>query len=195
MRMIIVITVSCMWLGACGSHQPTVQEKKEPEAPKSYFPVQDYIKGEIKLVDSTPVGIMRKFISGAKKDSSFIERPEFHRITQEFTSDQLSKSALEKNYTETAFNDQTTGYFTMTYLPVSADAPYRRIDVLAKPGQSADHISSIYMEREYSQGDTAISEKLFWKANTSFQIIKEKKYKDQNPVVEQLLVIWDPSAY
>ena len=193
--MIIALTVSCVMLAACGSHQQPVQEKKEVEAPKSYFPVQDYIKGEIRLIDSTPVGIMRKFTNGARKDSAFIERPEFHRIAQEFTSDQLSKWALEKDYTESSFNDQTTGYFTMTYLPVSANAPYRRIDVLSKPGQLADHVSSIYIEKDYSQGDTIIDEKLFWKANTSFRIIREKNYKGQKPVIEQTLVIWDPSAY
>ena len=191
--MIFLLSAGIM-LAACGSHQP-VQERKEAEAPKSYFPVQDYIRGEIKLIDSTPVGILRKFTSASRKDSGFISSPEFHQLAGEFTSDQLSKSALEKGYTESAFNDQTTGYFTMTYLPVDASAPFRRIDVLVKPGQPADRVNSIYLEKEYTQGDTLINEKLLWKANSNFRITKEKKYKDQNPAVEQLSVIWDPSAY
>src|SRR5690349_7087360 len=130
MRMIIGLSVSCLMLAACGSHNKPVQDKKEAEAPKSYFPIQDYVKGEIRLIDSMPVGIMRKFTSGSRKDSGFINRTEFHQLAGEFASDQLSASALEKSYTESAFNDQTTGYFAMTYLPVDANAPFRRIDVL-----------------------------------------------------------------
>ena len=194
MRILIVVIVSGLLLAGCGSHQ-TVQEKKEPEPPKSYFPVQDYIKGEIKLIDSLPVGIMKKFSSGNKKDTGFIDRNVFHQLASEFASDQLSKSALEKQYAETAFKDETTGYFTMTYLPTSDSAPLRRVDVTVKQGATSDKLNSIYVEKEYLLNDTAVTEKLYWKANTSFRITKEKTFKNQNPVIEQLLVIWDPAAY
>ena len=192
--MIIILSACSVLFAACGSHQP-VQEKNDPEPVKSYFPVQDYIKGEIKIIDSVPVGIMKKFSNGTRKDSGFIDRTEFKRLSGEFTSDQLSKAALEKDYTETAFRDQTSGYFTMTYVPKTTTAPLQRIDVTVKPGELSDHVNSIYVEKEYAQNDTVINERLYWKANTSFRITKEKKFKDQNPVIEQLLVIWDPAAY
>jgi len=194
MRIINVVIVSGLLLAGCGSHQ-TAQEKKEPEPPKSYFPVQEYIKGEIKLIDSLPVGIMRKFSSGNKKDTGFIDRNAFHQLASEFASDQLSKSALEKQYTESAFKDETTGYFTMNYLPTTDSAPLRRVDVTVKQGTTADKVNSIYVEKEYALNDTSVIEKLYWKANTSFTITREKTFKNQNPVIEQLLVIWDPAAY
>jgi hypothetical protein len=78
---------------------------------------------------------------------------------------------------------------------ISSGASFNRIDVLVKPGQTSDKVKSIYLDKDYIQNDTSINERFYWKANTSFSIIREKKYKDQNPVVEQLLVIWDPSAY
>jgi hypothetical protein len=83
----------------------------------------------------------------------------------------------------------------MTYVPNETTAPLQRIDVTVKPGQLSDHVNTIYVEKDYMQNDTTISERLYWKANTSFRITREKKFKDQNPVVEQLLVIWDPAAY
>src|SRR6476659_7046875 len=132
MQMIIIISACIVLLVACLSHQP-VKKKKEPEPVKSYFPVQGYIKGEINSIDSLPVGIMKKFSNGTRKDSGFIDRTEFRRLSSEFTSDQLSKAALEKDYTETAFKDETSGYYTMTYVPNTTSAPLHRIDVTVKP--------------------------------------------------------------
>ena len=192
--MIIFISICTIMIAGCGSHQ-TVQQKEKAEAPKSYFPIQDYLKGEIKIIDSLPVGIMRKFSSGNKRDTGFIDRTTFHQLAKEFTSDQLSKGALEKQYKENAFQDETTGYFTMTYLPTTDSAPLRRVDVTVKHNPTSDRVHTVYIEKEYVQNDTFVSERLFWKANTSFTITKEKKFKDQNPVIEQLLVIWDPGEY
>ena len=162
---------------------------------KAYFSVADYVKGEIKTIDSLPVGIMKKIIRPGKTDSAFIERPEFRALASVFTDPGLEKSALETKYAEHSFMDETTGYYTFTYEPTAGDAPYQRIDVLVRPGEVYSKVKSIYLEKSSSQNDTIINERLYWKANNSFRITKEKVYKNQTPVVEQLLVIWDPSAY
>jgi hypothetical protein len=193
MKILFACTALCLIISSCGNNQMETDEKASE--PKSFFPISEYVKGEIKLVDSLPVGIMKKIIKGASRDSSFIERPEFHILARDFTHSTLDKSSLETKYTEHSFMDETTGYYTFTYEPIATDAPYQRIDVLVKPGASFDKVSSIYLQRSSILNDTAINERFYWKANTSFTITKEKKYKDQNPAVEQLMVIWDPSAY
>lgn len=193
MRILIASVCIMLLTCSCGNNgsEPTQNAPEE----KSYFPIAEYVKGEVRIVDSLPVGIMKKIIRGSHKDSSFIERPEFHILANAFTGNDLEKSSLEAKYTEHSFMDQTTGYYTFTYQPKEADAPYQRIDVLVKPGATSDKVSSIYLQKSSLLNDTSINERLFWKANTSFTITREKKYKDQQPVVEQLLVIWDPLAY
>ena len=194
MRIAILIFIILLGV-SCGDADPSSESKENAPAAKSYFPIAEYIKGEIKLVDSLPVGIMKKNTSGNRTDSAFIERPEFKMLAGAFTGSDLEKTSLEAKYTEHSFLDQTTGYYTMTYEPKTSDAPYNRIDVLVKPGATFDNVKSIYLEKSTSQNDTSINERLYWKANISFRITKEKIYKNQTPVVEQLLVIWDPSAY
>ena len=192
----ILFAFTTLWLvfASCNNNNEAAPDEKAL-APKSFFPISEYVKGEIRIVDSMPIGIMKKIIKANSRDSSFIERPEFHALASEFTASALDKPNLEAKYTEHSFLDETTGYYTFTYEPLEADAPYQRIDVLVKPGSSTDKVSSIYLQRSSIQNDTFINERLYWKANTSFTITKEKKYKDQNPVVEQIMVIWDPSAY
>ena len=191
-NLILLVTVSLLF-SACGSHSAEPPKTTEE---KSFFPVAEYIQGEVKLVDSMPVGILKKTIRGKKTDSIFIERPEFHLLASEFMSPELSKAELEKNYTENSFADQSTENFTFTYAPVKPDAvKFGRIDVLVKPGPTSDKVRSIYLERNFVREDTTVNERLYWKANSSFTITTEKKYKEEEPIIEQLIVIWNPSNY
>ena len=191
----ITIVSLALWLLICSCGNNASETTKETPVEKSYFPISEYVKGEIRIVDSLPVGIMKKFKKGSRMDSSFIERPEFHTLAGAFANADLDESNLEANYKEHSFLDQSTGYFTFTYEPITPSASYHRIDVLVKPGANSDKVSSIYMEKSSVQQDTTINERYFWKANTSFTITREKKFKEQNPVVEQLIVIWDPLSY
>ena len=194
MKNLVLWVAACFLFSRCGNHSP--EPPKTTTEEKSFFPVAEYIQGEIKVVDSMPVGILKKTIRGNKKDSGFIERPEFHSLASEFTSPELSKTELEKNYNENSFADQSTENFTFTYSPLKPDAvKFGRIDVLVKPGQTSDKVRSIYLERSYVRQDTTVNERLYWKANSSFSITTEKKYKEKEPIIEQLIVIWNPSNY
>ena len=193
MRIFFACTALWLIVSSCGNN--TAGSDQETPPPNSFFPIAEYVKGEIKIVDSLPVGIMKKTITKKRRDSTFIERPEFDSLASAFTTSALEKANLENQYKEHSFMDETTGYFTFTYEPKIQNAQYERIDVLVKPGDPADKVNSIYLKKSSVQNDTVINERLYWKANTSFSITKEKKYKEQDPVVEQLLVIWNPSAY
>ncbi len=189
------IGLMALWLFIVACAEEGEKQEKKNETKAGYFPVGDYLRGEIGSVDSLPVGIMKKVILNNKTDSAFIERAEFKRLANEFIGPDIEKNSLEKNFTENSFMDESTGYLSFTYQARNEEPTTRRIDVLAKPGATSAKVNSIYMEKEYLLHDTAINERLYWKANTSFRIIKEKKYKDRVPVIEQLLVIWDPAAY
>src|SRR4030095_14026523 len=107
----ITIVGIALWLLICSCGNHASEAAKETPVEKSYFPIAEYVKGEIRIVDSLPVGIMKKFKTGSRMDSSFIERPEFHSLAAEFTDANLGKSNLEANYKESSFMDQSHGYY------------------------------------------------------------------------------------
>jgi hypothetical protein len=190
----IGIFALCVMAIACGANK-SEPPKSEPAPPKSYFPVSEYVEGQIRMVDSLPVGILKKFTNGKIKDSAFIGHDEFHHLASDFTGQDLTKENLEKNYAEHSFMDESTGFFTFTYQPLKMEAPFQRIDVLVKPGAAADKVRSIYLERSRKINDTIVNERLYWKSDASFSITKEKIYKQESPIIQQLQVIWDTSAY
>lgn len=170
--------------------------KKQSDETSNYFPINDFILGEIRLIDSLPVGIMKKQTMGSKRDSSYIQLPEFHALSKEFINPELEKGKFEENYKESSFGDEATGFFTFTYEPKNDKVNVTRVDVLVKQGTSADKLHSIYMEKRYLNKDTSITEKLYWKSNISFSIWKEKRAgTDTSAKIEKLEVIWDPAAY
>ncbi len=51
---------------------------------KSYFPVVDFIRSEIRYVDSLPVAIIKYTTQNGITDSTIINVDQFHRLAEEF---------------------------------------------------------------------------------------------------------------
>ncbi len=166
---------------------------------KNFFPVADYIRSEIRYVDSMPLAILKYTTRDNHTDSSFIKGDEFHRLAQEFLVPELAADDFEKKYSETSFADATTGYLTFTYSPSDKDndLPLKRVDVLVTPAAAAsgrDEIKSIYLQTAQSSGDTLIVKKMLWLAKKSMLIITSlQPPHGKAPVIRQVKVVWDAS--
>lgn len=175
--------------------KPEAQQEKQQEARKDYIPVTDFIRDEIKKTDSLPVGILKRVIKGNTSDSVFITPKEFHRLATEFLPGDLDKETFERSFNETSFLDQTTEMFTFTYQSKDASLAVKRVDVLMPIGQEVGQIKTVYIEKSYSRGDTAINQKLLWKAGSNFSIITSKGIPGKQEEIQQMKVIWDPLNY
>ncbi|HEY0678815.1 MAG TPA: hypothetical protein VGD17_11050 [Chitinophagaceae bacterium] len=171
------------------------EEVVKKEEPTEYIPVNDYIRNEIKSIDSLPVGILKRETNGGKGDSVFITPPEFKRLSAVFLPKELEKDNFQRSFTESSFFDQTTESLTFTYQANDPASSVRRVDVLASPSLQLDKIKSVYIEKSFSNADTVFNQKLYWKGGTSFTIITEKILAQKPPVIHQVKVIWDPMNY
>lgn len=189
--LIAVLVCSCN-----GPEQKPGSQDNTPktDSPKTYIPVTDYIRSEINGVDSLPVGILKRLTIGNKTDSGFIKPAEFRQLAAQFISPELEKEKFEQSFTESSFYDESTELLTFTY-QATGPTTVRRVDVLISPSLSLDKIKSIYIEKAWKSGDTAINSKLYWRAGSSFQVATEKLAAQQLLPMEQLKVIWDPSNY
>ena len=159
---------------------------------KAYFPVQDYIKSEIRQVDSLPVGIMKYTTQNGTVDSGYIKPEEFHQLAQEFLSPVLETESFEKNYSENSFFDNTTQYSSFLYSAIDRGLPVQRIDVLAKPEDVVyNKVKSIYMEKRFERADSSIIQKLYWKAGQNFQISTEIRTAKPEVISKQVKVVWN----
>lgn len=151
--------------------------------PSPYFPVYDFLAGEIAYVDSTPLGLMKYTTIGKVKDSGYIQLEEFHRLTAEFQLPEINDSMLKHNFRETSFVDKSTGNATFFYKPTDADTKIKRIDVVTAKGDIYDEVKSLYIEK----ADSSVVKKLMWKPKRNFQIIRI----DPSGKNELIKVVWD----
>jgi len=160
---------------------------------KAYFPVLDYLKSEIRDVDSLPVGIMKYTTQNGITDSTYIKLDEFHQLAQEFMPQALSKETFENEFSESSFFDNTTQYSSFLYSANNKNLPLKRVDVLVKPeGVIYNKVMSIYLEKIIEKTDTSMKQKLYWKAGKNFQINSEIRTSKPEVITKQVKVVWDP---
>lgn len=163
---------------------------------KSYLPVADLIRSDIARVDSFSGGIVRKIITnGKKKDSSFIQLPAFHQLANQFLLPELDSAAFHEHFTENSLMDETTQMIQFIYSGKTAEWPMRNVMVYLKPSQTSDKVNRIYMEKEFTNGDTSIQQRFTWKMQEYFYIITVKQPKDGPAVTTMDKVIWDPQFF
>jgi hypothetical protein len=165
--------------------------KGQPDRKNNFFPVADYLRSEIALVDSMPIGFARYRTRMGKSDTSFVATAIFDSLAKEFLPPELSDSVFEKDFQENSFMDQSTQAVTFTYSTKKDKAGLRRVDVLAKQGPEFDKIKSIYMEKTEIHQDTIIEKKMIWKAKQSMQIITITQPANRPPTTEQIKLVWD----
>jgi hypothetical protein len=192
------LLLAVLFTGACSEpQQPAAETKAEQkEEKKAYLPVLDYLHSEIKKVDSAVAGILKRTIkNGRQVDSAFITPQQFHMLAQDFLAPELARNRFENAFKESSFFDETTESLAFTYESGDTSVSVHRVDVLVAPSLEFDKVKSIYIEKSYANGDTAISKKMMWTAGSDFSIVTIKTVAAKKPDVEQVKVIWDPLKY
>src|SRR5690349_20169437 len=91
-------------LYACFSMMSCSSKKTQNEAPAAdstvYYPINNYIRQQIKQVDTTPYYVYRVLVEGGKKDSTTINRAVFDSLANQFILPGLEENVLRKNFTE-----------------------------------------------------------------------------------------------
>ena len=156
-----------------------------------FFPVAEYLMSEILHVDSVPLALRKYTTIKSKTDSSFIQVPEFNALARRFLPQELHDGRFQKDFTESSFMDKSTQSITFTYSTAVKELPLQRVDVQTIPHNGSQTVRSIYLEKNYSSGDSLITEKMYWRTGKSFQIATLTAIKGKPPVEQLLKVVWD----
>ena len=189
--MILTAILTAVFI-SCGNNNdsiPSAQVPNDDTTEKVYFPVQEFLLGEISYVDSLPVGIMKYTTTGNRVDSGYIKTPEFRALAYEFLSSDLEEERFMENFEEVSFYDQGTRYATFNYTPKLLNTEIKRVDVISAPGSQYDKVNSIYIEKKATNADGELR-KLYWKAGRHFQIIREDSTGKQ-VIIKVVWNFWD----
>lgn len=189
-----------MFLWALPACHPTTDTSDSPGDPASgtnatHLPVEDFIKADIKKVETEAGGILMKTIRGAKKDSVYINLDSFKKEAAAFLPEELDSARFQENFTETSLMDETSGLLHFIYTPKLADQGLKKIVVYVSPSLGMDKVNRLYFEREVLQNAILIRQKLTWKIGHYFIIAESRSHSEATPQVMVKKVIWDPAYF
>jgi hypothetical protein len=162
---------------------------------ESYLPIRAFLQAEVRNVESYAAGILRKATVKGRKDSAFIQLPQFQRIAEQFMLKELDSAWFRDHFEETSFMDQTTQMFNFIYTPKDSASQLQKAVIYLQPGEAGAKADRLYFETAFSQGDTLIEKKLNWKMRKYFYILTVKQPKSGNAITSMEKLIWDPQLF
>jgi len=161
---------------------------------QSFFPVPDYIGGQLKIIDSFQLPLSASVKINNKETLHPATDKELRFWAQNFQQPDISDPALKKNYTETSIADRSVPSVTLIYTANNPSLPVQKINVFIKPDPvENDKVTGIYIEKMFTVHDTIFNQKLYWKTGKNMQVITEKKINGVTLPVEQVKITWDAS--
>ena len=198
MKYILSVITAGLLFTACHQNaqsSTTSTASKDSLAEQDFFPVAEYIGGQLTLIlDTFRFPLTKTITVNGKSNLSSAADQELRNWAEGFRKPDINDSSLRTFYKETSIADQSNGSVTLEYTTANSTLPVKKVEVYiqADPVQN-DKVTGIYMEKAFSLGDTSCSQKLYWKTGKNMQVFTEKKIKDKVLPIEQVKIAWDGS--
>ena len=158
----------------------------------SFFPVTQYILGQLNELDSLPVTPLKITSINGKVDSVWMKREDIRSFAQQFLTPIIDSITWHKYFSEKSFLDQTINAFTFSYDPINNlpdSIELKRWDVYVDPDNNK--VKRIFIVKQLNNTKISQTIQLTWKSGYYCKIttISEKPSMQPKIKVEQL--IWN----
>lgn len=157
-----------------------------------FFPVTEFLLGQLKEIDSLPVTPLKIINADDKVDSVWLKRSDIRTFAKPFLSPLIDSNTMQKYFAEKSFLDQTINAVTLSYDPVKRlpdSIKLNHWDVYIDPQKNT--VQRIYMVKEEIINETTITTQLTWKVNKWCSIRTIKQQPKMAPQVKEEIMKWD----
>lgn len=128
----------------------------------NYFPVTNYLRGQLAEIRDSYVTPLKYIINGDKKDSVWIKPEDLENSFAPFFQPVIDTANMAAHFKESKFNDQSVNAFTFTYDPAGKlpdSIQLRHWDVYVNP--ETGRVRRVYLVKQISPGT---QQQLTWEA-------------------------------
>jgi hypothetical protein len=161
------------------------------EDAQSYFPVTEFLLGQLKEIDSLPVTPLKIITNGNKKDSIWMKKKDIRPFAAAFLHPVIDSSSMQKYFGEKSFMDQTINAVTLSYDPkieLPDSIKLNHFDVYIDPEKNK--VQRIYMVKEEVKNDETETTQFTWKVNEWCSIRTIKQAPGKDPEVKEEIMKW-----
>jgi hypothetical protein len=187
-RKSLPVVVACYLLIFWGCKGKETETQKEP-----FISAKSIITEQVKHIDTSLYSIIKvTYKDSTHSDTEYIKREEVRLFAKDFLElPEISK----KKFTEENIPGSDNTLPTISYTPIDPDKEeiqrlYFMIDPgLADKGKSV--IKTIYIDRSFTNRDSAVQKILLWQMDKSFQVTTIRQLPGQPETTSTYKVIWN----
>lgn len=159
---------------------------------QTFFPVTDYIRGQLAEIDSLPITPLKIITVNGKVDSIWMKKEDIRPFAQSFLSPEIDTSNFKKLFIEKSFLDQTINAYTFSYDPINNlpdTLQLRRWDVYIDAKKNT--IKRIFIVKEQKLNSYLQTQQLTWKSGQWCKITTITQQDDKQAMIKEELMKWD----
>ncbi|MDQ2721487.1 MAG: hypothetical protein M3Z26_17255 [Bacteroidota bacterium] len=183
---------SIIFLNSCNSKSKSDFSSKHAEETQSFFPVTDFFKGQLRVIDSMPVTLLKTVTVSNKTDSAWLKRESIRSFAEPFLTPVIDSTTMSPWFSEKSFMDQTINAVTISYdskIKLPDSIKLRHWDVYIDPQKGS--VERIYIVKENNENSSQVTTQLTWKANQWCSIRTIKQKPGQEPEIKEEKLTWD----
>jgi hypothetical protein len=186
---VFIVPLFIIFFTACSSKKNNTASSNSSGQIENIFPVTDFLKGQLRILDSMGVTPLKIISINGKKDSMWLKREDIRKNATPFLTPVIDSANMYSLFSEKSFLDQTINAFTFSYDPKKKLPDSIKIthwDVYMNP--ETNSIDRIYMVKENADTTTQLT----WLVNKWYSIRTIIQPAHGQPLVkEEKMLIWD----
>ena len=181
------------FLGACHNKE-TKQDQSVNNIveAQSFFPVTEFLLGQLKEIDSLPVTPLKIIIDNDKRDSIWLKKNDIRTFAIPFLTPLIDSISLQNFFAEKSFMDQTINAVTLSYDAVKKLPDSMKLnhwDVYIDPQKGT--VQRVYMVKEEIINGITVTTQLTWKVNKWCSIRTIEQQPKIAPRVKEEIMKWE----
>ena len=191
--LVLAVTISCNQRNKTADTTEQVNQKNIDSSKEtaSFFPVGDFIKGELTEIRRNGKNPIKYFFRGKQQDSSWIKVEELETEFQEFYSPLIDSISYASFFSEKKFFDETLSAVTLSYDPINIlpeTLPWIHWDIYINP--ETNSVNRIYLVKKLSPDQ---SRQFTWIPGKSCRAITivESNNEIKPKIMDEVKIKWD----
>jgi hypothetical protein len=167
--------------------------KKKTEPKESFFPVSNFLKGEVSQAAASGQPIRKIETIDSLSDTTILNGESFKTLAAAFTSlPDINSDQWRDDYEEAKMYDEQLKNVILTYTARNKDAKVRREDVMLQPDEKGDtHVKTVIIDWIDNSKDSSVEKNMIWNAGEKFFIVTKVNKPQQPEKIKKVEVTWN----
>lgn len=166
---------------------------KKLDSTKAYFSVVDFLKAEVKKMDSLPLRFTKTATVDGSSATNEITREEFHKYAREFLDipDIASPDNMD-DYSEINDFDESLNNVLLMYISKKGTGSVKRETIMMEPDELGNtHVKTILIRTVDTEKEVTVTREMTWHIDKRLQIVTKNNEPNQPEKISTVAINWE----